>query len=115
MRNPVVRLDTRKIKDWNDFHDVFAELFGFPKFYGRNMNAWIDCMTSLDHPADGMTTLHAPADGVVVLQLDFVSDFAERCPSLYAAIIECTAFVNWRRNETGEDAVLALSFHKSAQ
>ena len=109
----LVRLDTRRIHDWDTFHKTFAEIFGFPDFYGRNMNAWIDCMTSLDDPGACMTKLHAPPGGVVVLELDHVDDFARRCPEQYAAIIESAAFVNWRKIERGEPAVLALSFHKS--
>jgi hypothetical protein len=108
----LVRLDTRRIADWDSFHNVFAETFGFPSFYGRNMNAWIDCMTSLDDPGAGMTAVHAPPGGVLVLELEQVDDFAHRCPEQYAAVIECTAFVNWRRIELGEPAVLALSFCK---
>jgi hypothetical protein len=111
--SPIVKLDTRLITDWASFHHVFAERFGFPDFYGRNMNAWIDCMTSLDKPGAGMTSVHAPAGGVVVLQLDGVDDFAARTPELYAAIIECSAFVNWRRTEMGQEPVLTLSFHKT--
>jgi Barstar (barnase inhibitor) len=113
MKNPVVKLDTRRIRDWSTFHDVFAELFGFPGFYGRNMDAWIDCMTSIDEPGDGMTTIHAPPGGVLVLQLDHVDDFSVRCPELFAFIVEGTAFVNWRRTETGEEPVLTLSFNKT--
>lgn len=110
----LVRLDTRRIVDWQTFHSVFAEVFGFPDFYGRNMNAWIDCMTSLDEPADGLTSVHAPPGGIVVLQLEHVDEFARRCREQYEAVIECAAFVNWRRIDVGERAVLALSFHKSA-
>ncbi len=44
----VVRLDCDRITDWESFHSLFAEVFGFPDFYGRNMNAWIDCMSYLD-------------------------------------------------------------------
>jgi len=110
----LIKLDTRRIVDWATFHSVFAEVFGFPDFYGRNMNAWIDCMTSLDEPKDGMTSVHAPSGGVLVLQLEHVGDFARRCPEQYDALIECAAFVNWRRIEVGEPAVLALSFWKSA-
>jgi hypothetical protein len=106
----VVRIDCTRIIDWDSFHDVFAEAFGFPDFYGRNMNAWIDCMTSLDEPADGMTKIHAPRGGVVILQLDNVASFGTEGAELYQAIIECSAFVNWRRLEVGEPAVLALSF-----
>jgi len=98
------------IVDWDSFHAIFSNEFGFPDFYGRNMNAWIDCMTSIDCPDDGMTRIHAPPGGVVVIQLDYVKDFARRCPELYNAIIECSAFVNYRRGEQQERPVLALSF-----
>jgi RNAse (barnase) inhibitor barstar len=53
----IVRIDTTKIRDWASFHEVFSEAFGFPDFYGRNMDAWIDCMTSLDDPAAGMSRI----------------------------------------------------------
>jgi len=46
----IVTVPVEKITDWPSFHDVFHETLGFPKFYGRNMNAWIDCMTSIDTP-----------------------------------------------------------------
>ena len=77
----LVRIDTARIRDWDSFHGVFAEAFGFPDFYGRNMDAWIDCLTYLDDPAAGMSAVHAPKGGVVTLQLDGVDDFAVRCPS----------------------------------
>lgn len=109
----VVRIDTTKIRDWASFHDVFTEAFGFPDFYGRNMDAWIDCMTSLDDPAAGMSKIHAADGGMVTLQLDEVDGFAERCPEQYQAVVDCCAFVNWRRTEIGEPAVLALSYYRS--
>ncbi|MGO9465350.1 MAG: barstar family protein [Isosphaeraceae bacterium] len=110
----LLKLDTRRITDWKSFHDVFAEVFGFPSFYGRNMDAWIDCMTWLDDASAGMTKVHAPPGGVVVLELEHVDDFVNRCPEQYDAIIDCAAFVNWRKIETGESGVLALSFYKRA-
>jgi hypothetical protein len=110
-----VAIQTSRIQDWATFHGVFAEAFGFPTFYRRNMNAWIDCMTSLDDPDAGMTTVHASVGSVIALQLEDVDDFAARCPEMYDAIIEATAFVNWRRLEQGRAAVLALSFYKSGR
>ena len=112
MTSTIVKLDTRRIHDWDSFHDVFADVFSFPDFYGRNMNAWIDCFTSLDEPEDGMTAIHAPKGGVLTIHLEHCHEFAVRCPDLYEAIIECAAFVNWRRIETDQPAVLALSFWK---
>ncbi len=110
----IVKLDTRRITDWETFHDTFAEVFGFPAFYGRNMNAWIDCMTSLDEPEAEMSKVHAPPGGVVILQLEHVADLMRRCPEHYEAIVEDSAFVNWRRIAMGEPAVLALSFYKES-
>jgi hypothetical protein len=105
-----VTIDTTEISDWSSFHDVFARELGFPDFYGRNMNAWIDCMTSLDSPDDGLTKVHAPESGVLVLNLEGMREFSKRCPELSCAIEECSAFVNWRRIEVGEPPVLVLSY-----
>ena len=110
MASTLVKIDLDRISDWQSFHDVFSEALGFPDFYGRNMNAWIDCMTSVDEPADGLTSVHAPSGGFLVLQFENVADFAARCPELYEAIADCTAFVNFRRIEAGEEPVLGLSF-----
>jgi RNAse (barnase) inhibitor barstar len=105
-----VSLDCNAILDWDSFHKEFARVFGFPGFYGKNMNAWIDCLTSLDAPEDGMTNIHCEPGAVVSLRLENVKEFERRCPDQYKALIECSAFVNWRRLEMGEPSVLALSF-----
>ncbi len=112
MSSTLVRIDLRRIDDWESFHDVFAEVMGFPDFYGRNLNAWIDCMTSLDNPDDGMTTIHAAPGGVLTLALENAAEFSERCPELYEALVDCVAFVNYRRIEVGDEPVLVLSYHK---
>ncbi len=106
-----VSVDCFRIGDWASFHDSFAEQLGFPKFYGRNMDAWIDCLSSIDCKEDGMTTVHAPPDGFLVLRLRGARDLNKRCPEIYDALIECSAFVNYRRQEVGDDPVLLLSFH----
>ena len=108
----VVNIDLDRITDWDSFHAVFAEAMGFPAFYGRNMDAWIDCMTDLDVPETGMARVYAPPDGAVVLNLRHVTEFVKRCPEQYEAIIDCSAFVNYRRSQDGDDPVLFLSFRK---
>ena len=107
-----VKVDCRTINNWTAFHGEFARLFGFPGFYGRNMDAWIDCMTYLDDPDSGLSSVTCERGQLVVLELEGVSEFRRRCPELYGAIVECSAFVNYRRIEAGEPAVLALSFHQ---
>ena len=105
-----VALDCKNIRDWNSFHEEFARVFGFPDFYGKNMDAWIDCMTSLDAPEDGMSNVHCEPGTVLTLELENIEPFANRCPEQHKALIECSAFVNWRRLERGSPSVMALSF-----
>ena len=107
----LVRIDCNIIVDWNSFHKEFKQAFGFPAFYGENMNAWIDCMTSLDAPEDGMSSINCEVGTVLTIELDGINEFKNRCPDQYAAIIESSAFVNWRRIKNGEESVLALSFY----
>jgi len=75
------------------------------------MDAWIDCMTYLDDPEARMTSAHVTRGDVVVLCLSGARAFKKRRPEIYDALVECSAFVNYRRIEMGEPAVLALSFH----
>jgi Barstar (barnase inhibitor) len=108
---PVVEVPTQRIRDWDAFHDVFAEILGFPDFYGRNLNAWIDCVADADNPSSEMMSTGVEPGDVLTLQLGLVSEFAKRCPEQYAAIVECAAFVNWSRIETGNRPIVALSFY----
>jgi len=106
-----VQIDGSKITDWGSFHDRFAEALGFPGFYGRNMDAWNDCMTSLDAPDDGLSSVHVGPGDMLVLCISGAGDLKKRCPEIYDALVECAAFVNYRRIEKGQQAVLALSFY----
>jgi len=104
----VVTISGKEITDWDSFHEVFQRAMGFPSFYGRNMNAWIDCMTSVDLPDDGMSKVTVANGGVLVVRIEDFPEFSRRCPEQCNALIQCTAFVNFRRVEVGETAVLAL-------
>jgi phage-related protein len=104
-----VRIDTDRIIDWESFHSVFAELFGFPDWYGRNMNAWIDLMTYLDED-DATTGFHVGEGEVVTIDLSDAAGLRARIPDIYAALVESAAFVNRRRLERGGTAYLCLAF-----
>ena len=96
-----------QITGWDSFHDTFAKELGFPEFYGRNINAWIDCLT---YENDGMTAYPVPPGDILTLQLLDCREFRARCPEIYEALIDCTAFVNWSRIELGDRPILALSY-----
>jgi RNAse (barnase) inhibitor barstar len=107
------RIRARSISDWKSFHDEFARVFGFPEFYGYNMDAWIDCMTSLDAPEDGLTSIHVEKGHCLTIEVEDAEHLRGACREQYDALVECAAFVNWRRIERGNPAVLALSFFVS--
>jgi hypothetical protein len=106
MQTTVVTIASDRITDWDSFHSVFKAALGFPEFYGCNMNAWTDCMTDIDDPSGGMTNV--VRGDLVALRIDDAPAFEQRCPEQYRALIECTAFVNYRRVEVGKAPVLTL-------
>ncbi len=105
------KIDGAKIRDWPSFHSEFADVFGFPSFYGRNMNAWVDCMRSLDVPEEGLSGIHCRQGQVMTIHLLNAKDFMERCPEQYATLIECSSLVNWERITKAAQPISALAFH----
>jgi Barstar (barnase inhibitor) len=105
-----VQIDGAKIRDWNSFHHQFVEKLGFPDFNGRNMDAWIDCMTSVDSPEDHLSSLHVAPGEMLIVCVSGARGLKIRCAEIYNALVECSAFVNRRRTENGAPAVLVLTF-----
>jgi RNAse (barnase) inhibitor barstar len=93
-----VKLDTNKITDWASFHLVCKEAFGFPDYYGENMNAWIDCMS--DAVID---------ETILYIEVANTEKFNARLPEVFIALIECTAFVN-NRFPKSDNTKIALIF-----
>jgi RNAse (barnase) inhibitor barstar len=101
----IVSIPTEHIHDWSSFHDVFKEVLGFPDFYGRNMNAWVDCMCSIDHTEHKMSEITIDQGNLLVLNIEEAADFKRRCPEQYEALIECAERAN---SPVIESPVLAL-------
>jgi len=104
-----IRLETKDIVDWPSFHEVCRSTFGFPDFYGRNMDAWIDCLTYLRN-GDGMSRFHlAPAER---LHIEVVNGkkFQKRMPRIAEKLEKCSAIVNKRQVEMGQEPVLSLEY-----
>jgi len=109
---PIISIPLNDVVDWGTFHDVCARVLGFPAYYGRNMDAWVDCLTYADAPGANMVgpAIVVREGDILTLELSDASAFAARCAEQYAALIECSAFVNWRRIRSGKRPILALSF-----
>ncbi|HYS63490.1 MAG TPA: barstar family protein [Paraburkholderia sp.] len=105
-----VVVDTTEITDWASFHRVFSQIFGFPAFYGNNMDAFIDCLSYLDEPAAEMTGVHVRPGDTLAIQLDSVNSFRRRCPDQFGALQDACAFVNWRRTREHGAPLVAPSY-----
>jgi len=102
-------LDGRAISDWDSFHSVSAKALGFPAFYGRNLDAWIDCLTYL-RDGDGMSRFQlAPGESLIIEVLGS-ADLKRSTPDVYKALVESTAFVNKRYIEAGDQPPLQLEW-----
>lgn len=104
---PAVRLDGSRIENWTTFHDACRTAFGFPDFYGRNMDAWIDCLSGL-RDGDGMSAFTLGPGEVLEIELTHADALRRKAPDILDALEDCTAEVNERCVENGEKPVLAL-------
>lgn len=104
-----VEIDCSKIRSGDDFHAVFKAAMGFPDFYGNNMNAWVDCMTSVDSD-ECMTRVHVEEGTFLVLVLNNINEMIKSCPAVYEALVDSVAFVNYRRMASDREPVLALCY-----
>lgn len=90
------KIDGKKITDWNSLHSVFKSELSFPDYYGENMNAWIDCVDEL-------------TEKPTLLQIENSKFLKDNKPELLNAILECGAFVNYRKIEQGEEPNLIIA------
>ena len=88
-------IECSQIQDRESFHTVFQDALKFFDGYGRNMDAWIDCMTDF-HGETSLSGHHLPAGESIDLVLRDAEDFRRRCPDLAIDLFECTACVNRR-------------------
>ncbi len=97
-------------KSAGTFHTEFAEIMGFPGYYGHNWDAWIDCMSYLDAPAAGMTRVSLKKNE----QLEFKIvgyEFAEELDKsdVFRDFCICSGFVNSRFAERQSQTRLIIS------
>jgi hypothetical protein len=106
-RMATVTLDTQQIRDWDTFHTVCQQNLGFPAFYGRNMNAWIDCLTYLDE-GDGMSRFKLGPGEKLFLEIPHAEAFRKRATEVFEGLVDCTAFLNRRYVDAGKAPAVAL-------
>jgi len=100
-------IDAAKITDSETFHTEFARVLKFFDGYGRNMNAWIDCMTDF-HGESSLSGYHLPAGEDIELVLRDAENFRIRCPKIAIDLFECTACANRRYLEWNQQERIVL-------
>ncbi len=103
------RINSREITDWQSFHAAFASEFRLFDGYGRNMDAWIDCMTDL-HGEHALSAHHVAFGEDILLEFQYTDEFATRCPEILIKFVECSALVNRRYREMQERESFVIKF-----
>ncbi|WP_293781195.1 barstar family protein [uncultured Oxalicibacterium sp.] len=101
------QLDGALIAGWEDFHTACKTAFGFPDFYGANMDAWVDCMSYL-RDDDGMTRFRLKDNEVLQIVITHADVIKTRFPELLEELAFCIDAINDRYADYGEKAALAL-------
>ena len=96
-----VRIDSENIVDWASFHEVGKEVFGFPSFYGMNLNAFIDCLTYIDE-GDGMSNIVLGPGELLRIEVTSADDLRTRQPGIYQGFVDAVGAVNRRFIEGGK-------------
>ncbi|HCY62268.1 MAG TPA: barnase inhibitor [Oxalobacteraceae bacterium] len=102
-----VRLDGAAIIDWPSFHAQCKEAFGFPDFYGNNLDAWVDCLSYL-RDDDGMTRFRLAENEVLEIELAQSDALRQHAPELLEEVAFCIEGINERYTDYGEKPALKL-------
>jgi RNAse (barnase) inhibitor barstar len=102
-----VRLNGELLTDWDAFHTISQEVFGFPVFYGRNISAWIDCLSYL-RDEDSMSSIRLGDDELLSIELSHSDLVLQRFPELIEELQFCVEMINERYDDYGEKPALRL-------
>jgi len=102
-----VQLDGGQIIDWNTFHTACIAAFGFPDFYGRTIDAWVDCLSYL-RDDENMTKFRLKPDEVLQITIANAAALKKAAPDLLEEVAFCIEGINERYDDYGEKPALAL-------
>jgi hypothetical protein len=102
-----VRLDGERINDWDSFHAECQREFGFPEGYGRNMDAWVDCLSYL-RDEEGMSKFRLGSDETLKIELSHTDLLRMKMPEILDDLTFCIMAINERYEDYGEKPALNL-------
>lgn len=98
----IVRVNAGTIHDIESFHDAFSKAMGFFAGYGRNWDAWVDCLSYRDE-ADGLASVDVRSGETLTLFIERWAGFEARCPEIAVELLRCAAFVNSCRMTSSDE------------
>ena len=98
----IIQLKTNHITDWVTFHEQSKIAFGFPAFYGANMDAFIDCLTYIDE-GDGMSSVILKAEEKLIIKIIGTTSFRNRLPDVAFALSDSVDAINERFAKVGKE------------
>ena len=107
--NKRVRINAALISNWESFHQIFKMTFGFPEFYGNNMDAWINCMLKIDDKRAGMTKFWLKESDTLVIEMTNCAAFKKNYFDIYLTLLESVAFINFRKLEINGHTMIAIA------
>jgi hypothetical protein len=102
-----VKLDGAQITDWDAFHSACQREFGFPDYYGRNMDAWVDCLSYL-RDEEGMSKFHLAENEVLDIEIVHSAQLKQNQPEILDELTFCIEAINDRYADYGEKPALKL-------
>ena len=99
------RIDGATIIDWDSFHDEFQRQLGFFDGYGRNIDAWNDCMRDMYTNGEykSLTKFDLNDRDTFTLIVTNAAQWKESAPGVYAVFEDCCSFCNSERVFFGLD------------
>ncbi len=88
-----ISVNGASIVNWPSFHDEFSRAFRFFDGYGRNRDAWIDCMTNL-HGPKATSGLRLPTGASIEIVLNDSATVAKSYPEIFAELLRLVRYAN---------------------
>ncbi|KAA8993836.1 barstar family protein [Affinibrenneria salicis] len=104
-----ITLNFSSIKTVDELYDELSLKLGFPDFFGRNIDAVIDCMFGVRYPDEGMIKVNVSEDGCLSLN---IKNFSSADVKLKDSIIHIVEYVNYKYQFKGLEPAILLCFIK---
>jgi RNAse (barnase) inhibitor barstar len=106
-----VFLDGAAFKSDQQLHDELTLKLGLPIWYGRNFDALLDCLSSIDDPHENLCAHWELHPGKrMLLRIEDLSDDATASASLLKKLAQTVSAANERLGHRGRDVRIWVEF-----